>query len=218
MNNKKNSKIPKKTAKPKDNKTNTPNKQQILPTDNNIEPIQDNLLEVPAIIRERKPNGQQSSYNIEIANKILLDIACEGGTSIEDICRKHGINDKTLYYWVLINDSFAETYYRVKEVRQESALGSIENGFSEVDDIIRDTEMTPQERHLYIQANHRKTQHTQWVAARISRRYRDQQEIKHSIDAGTLRSLAWSKRESMIAQDTQYTEVKEDTKHKGNDA
>jgi len=169
--------------------------KQVLPAlDNAIEPPKDII-----------PNTGTKKlyierYNKKIATLLLVEIATNSEDTINSIINSFGYEKNMIAKWRLLNQSFKDSYGLAVEYRQDILLQeSIPARLDKLDTIIEDTELTPQDKNVRIQALNQRIKYTQWLAGKLNKRYAEQSSNSISnqitINAGANRAASYTEHE-----------------------
>lgn len=196
-------KSPKTTQKPK--------KEQILKEIENYSiddlaaeiaknlPQLDEAIEPPKHLNRPENGGREKSYILkytkETALNLLLDIATDH-RPIKEICQRYSIDQNVIHKWRILSQSFDDTYSIAMEYRQDSTLiDDIPNRLNELDETIKDLELSPQEKNVRVNALNSRIKYFQWLGGKLNKRYRDSQGLslnqQITVNAGATRAQSW---------------------------
>ena len=135
-------------------------------------------------------------YNKKIATLLLIEIATNPDETINDIISSFGYDKNMIHKWRLLNQSFKDSYSLAVEYRQDILLqDSIPERLNKIDIIMEDSELTPQDKHVRIQALNQRIKYTQWLAGKLNRKYADQNSTslnqQITINAGANRAQSY---------------------------
>jgi len=165
-------------------------------------------LKVPEYIKTPAHFGNTSTYNKNIAQQIIIDVASTN-KPVDKIAEEYGVAERKLYVWMSISEPLKQVWLRALECRTIVSASSMENDISQLETVCNDRNEDPRYQHALSGSFDRKWRHREWFMAKLNRKlFGDSKDIGVNITVNTveLRQAAWDKHR---VQEAEYTEANE---------
>jgi hypothetical protein len=124
-------------------------------------------------------------YSDELADEIC-EVISTGIEGLDKLCSKpeysHWPKPRTIYKWLFNNESFSQKYARAKEYQQDCLIDDvITRSYDRSNDMVIGDDGRVHSNMAAIQRDRLIADNAKWVAGRLSRRYKDKQQVDTSL-------------------------------------